>query len=215
MPIVKVTGYPYPIAADSITDYDVHPMVPGVAEVTQINIPADLVTNAISAGDYFNLIAPAGAFYVFFEVDGSSGNDPAPGGTGIQVDILSTDGQSDVATKLAAALAAYPGSVVDNGTNVTVTNSEVGDVADATTGVGLPTWSYTITTDGADPTPGTDLGALTPGAYMVRIVGTYRVQKEIWQRGDANYPQTLQDVGETKPIDIIVNKSRVQEIKVG
>jgi hypothetical protein len=208
----KVMGFSYPIQITSITDYDVHPFTAAVPEVTQIDIPADLVTNAITTGDYFLIHTIDTDYKVWFNVDGGGGEPVVASTTAIEVAILSTDNQATVATKLAAALAAYPGAVVDNGTNVTVTNTVGGACTDAATGAGLPTWGYTITQQGVDSIAGTDLGAVTPGAYMVRIVGTINKPREQWQRGAGTGNMEFVPVGTEEPVDIVVNKARVESV---
>lgn len=71
---------------------------------TQV-VTADAST--LTGGEYFtfqSLIATVGTdFYVWFKVDGA-GADPAPGGTGIEVDLLSTDVAVQVAYKIQLAL---------------------------------------------------------------------------------------------------------------
>jgi hypothetical protein len=47
------------------------------------------INSAPSAGQYFNIASPSQQFYVWFKVDGS-GTDPAPGGIGLQVNLLSS-----------------------------------------------------------------------------------------------------------------------------
>ncbi len=69
--------------------------VKGIAQITTI-APATL------AGKYFTLNFGA-AYYIWFKLDGS-GSDPAPGGTGIEVDLLSTYSAQDVADVITEAL---------------------------------------------------------------------------------------------------------------
>ena len=90
-------------------------------------------------GTYFTLSSPSGDYYVWYDLDASGAADPAPGGTGIQVFVLTGDGATGVATKTAAAIALIAdfGAVDATGT-VTVTNAapgEVTDLADATAGI--------------------------------------------------------------------------------
>lgn len=137
-------------------------LVQSVAEVTDL----DFTAHTIVAADYFTLNAPAGSFYVWYTVD-AVGVDPAPGGTGISVAILSTDTPAQVATKTAAAIdgdanfsAPVPGANI-----ATVTNASTGSVADAvdvnagvgvavqTQGVDAVTYTATITVDGSNVMP--------------------------------------------------------------
>jgi hypothetical protein len=61
------------------------------------------IAPATLAGKYFQFSNPTTSYYVWFKVDGT-GTDPAPGGTGILVNLLSTDSPSGVAEKVSAAL---------------------------------------------------------------------------------------------------------------
>lgn len=58
---------------------------------------------AITAGHYWTFGVPNSAYYVWYTVDGV-GTDPAPGGTGIKVAVLSGDSASQVATKTSAVI---------------------------------------------------------------------------------------------------------------
>ena len=69
-------------------------------EATQI----DFTGHTIVGGDHFLINSPADSYYVWYTVD-AAGADPAPGGTGIQVDILSGDTDIQVAQKTQAVLA--------------------------------------------------------------------------------------------------------------
>lgn len=209
----KVMGFQWPIEITSISDYDVHPFTAADPEITQINIPADLVTNAITTGDYFLISTIDTDYKVWFNVDSGGGEPVVADTVAIEVAIASADLQAAVAAALAAALAAYPGSVVDNGSDVTVTNTIGGVADDAVTGVGLPTWTYTIT-QGVDSIPGTDLAAVTAGAYMVRIVGTITKPQNTWQRepGATNGNMIVAPIDKVEAIDMIVNKARVEEV---
>lgn len=69
----------------------------------QLTTVLTTVASTVPAGSYFNLNATGGAYYVWFTKDGV-GTDPAPGGTGIQVDLLSSDTETQVATKIQIAI---------------------------------------------------------------------------------------------------------------
>jgi hypothetical protein len=66
-----------------------------------------LAASAITGGQYFNLVikGPSGDldYYVWFTKDGG-GSDPAPGGTGILVPIITGDDSNTVAAKIAVIL---------------------------------------------------------------------------------------------------------------
>ncbi len=67
-----------------------------VQEITSITA---IAASSITPGHYLRFFTPAGTFYVWFKIDGS-GSDPAPGGTGILVNLLSTDTAAYVAKKV-------------------------------------------------------------------------------------------------------------------
>lgn len=117
----------------------------GTAEVTDI----DFTSHTIAPGDYFLMHASGAQFYVWFDVDATGVVDPAPGGAGLKVDILSTDTPAQIAGKVQVVIdgsASFSASV--STTIVTVTNVDPGDVVDASdvsTGV-----SITVTTQGVN-----------------------------------------------------------------
>jgi hypothetical protein len=60
---------------------------------------------SISSGEYFTFSSSITDYYVYFEKDGSTGNDPTLNGkTGIKVDILEADTSGDVATKMVSSV---------------------------------------------------------------------------------------------------------------
>jgi len=65
---------------------------------------------SLAASEYWTIAdgptSPTDNYYVWYTVDGA-GTDPTPGGTGIQVDVLSTDTAAQVAQKTAAAMAQF------------------------------------------------------------------------------------------------------------
>ena len=103
------------------------------AEVTSVTCVA---ASALTTSDYFFIDCVDGAGdtvknYVWFQID-AAGADPAPGGTGIEVDIVNTDTAAQVATKLKDKIDAegnYGASVVT--TVVTITNAAAGATEDA------------------------------------------------------------------------------------
>jgi hypothetical protein len=65
----------------------------------------------VTAGTYFTFVSSLGSFYVWFTVDGA-GSDPAPGGTGIKVAILSTYVVNEVARCIKDAMNGFQSSSV-------------------------------------------------------------------------------------------------------
>lgn len=67
-----------------------------------------IAASGIVAGSYFTFHANPGnaAYYVWFTIDGV-GVDPAPGGTGYQVNLLSTDTAAEVANCIQEAISGY------------------------------------------------------------------------------------------------------------
>lgn len=76
----------------------------GTAQTYQI-MSLDIAVQA-TASTYFNIATPAGQYYVWFRVDGT-GTDPAPGGTGILVDVGSNFSRLDTAYAIAEALSGH------------------------------------------------------------------------------------------------------------
>lgn len=71
------------------------------------------------AGKYFTWVDPGTAYYMWFKVNGS-GADPAPGGTGILVNLLSTYTADEVACFVLEAMSGYQISTVVVGAGSTV-----------------------------------------------------------------------------------------------
>ena len=114
---------------------------------------SEVITGAastLSGGEYFTINSPTTSYYVWYKKDGT-GTDPAPGGTGIEVDILSTDTAAQVAAKTTTAIAnvADFDASVTGGATITIANVVAGNVADSATGTAT---GFTITKriDGGD-----------------------------------------------------------------
>lgn len=143
-------------------------------EVTQLDLPD---ASNITSGQYFTISSGGTDYYAWFNVDGAGG-DPAPGGTGIQIDINSTDTADQVATAVAAALSgtgAFGTSTLSN--SVTVTNSTGGAVTDtANVNVGGAFTATTLTQGTNSPLSAGDYFRFNTasGSYYVwfRINGT-------------------------------------------
>ena len=112
------------------------------------------LTAAGLADKYFTCADRNGAVYIWFRLDGA-GTDPAPGGRGIMVDILTGDGPSTIAANLQTALTndeQFQYSTVLTNV-VTVINTYLGaraNAADGNTGASIST-----TQQGTSVLPGT------------------------------------------------------------
>lgn len=103
--------------------------VSGSQEITTITTVADVAGSL--DGTYFTLNSPSTSYYAWIDVDNGS-IDPAPGGTGIEVDISTGDSASTVATALQTALDAISDfKATVNGSTITLTNIDSGAVTDA------------------------------------------------------------------------------------
>lgn len=102
------------------------------AEVTDITFSGTPGNNT-----YFYISSPSTAYYVWYNMDGG-GADPAPGGTGIEVEIISADTAASTAAKTAAQVDAQSAfSASSSGSVLTVVNADAGEAlnpVDGTTG---------------------------------------------------------------------------------
>ena len=145
---------------------------PLVAEQTQV-VCADASTltqdtgGGTVPGDYWllNSANDATSYYVWYNVvDATTQNsDPAPGGTGIEVQVLAADLASDVAQKTATFIALNADfSATDVAGTVTVTNATYGpttNASDFNTGFGVTTPVDGTGEPNSDPAPaGYDVG---------------------------------------------------------
>lgn len=107
----------------------VNPAQAPSVETTTFDTPAG---SSITAGDYFTFSSTTTDFYGYYEVDGSSGNDPSlVGRTGVVINITSSDDANTVAGTTSITLNGVSG--VNSGSlsnTVTLTNDNVGDVED-------------------------------------------------------------------------------------
>lgn len=67
--------------------------------------------SSITGGEYFTFSNSSTDYYMWFKINGS-GSDPAPGGTGIQVNLLSSYSASDVAMCIQDAMNMYQSSSI-------------------------------------------------------------------------------------------------------
>ena len=171
---------------------------------------ASTVTTVLNAVDGNVVDASDGAAVTGFTFGTSTqgavpgGTDPAPGGTGIPVVISDDASAQEVSDAVEAAVDANAnfGAVNSASTTVTITNATDGDATDAT--IGDSGFSLGGITQGVDfiPVVSADVG-------MVKIVGTYTVEKSAWV-GGANGNSSLGSVSETKAITKIVHNTRVE-----
>ena len=78
--------------------------------VDALNIPFEYkftVTNTITGGQYILYSSSDTDYYAWFKVDGVGTNPSISGRTGVEVDVLSTDTATQIATKLAAAVNSF------------------------------------------------------------------------------------------------------------
>lgn len=138
-----------PLETDTTPDYT-NSLTTGIKEQRTLTFPA---ASALTSGQYFtaNSSLDIETYYVWANID-SAGGDPSPAGlTPIEVALLSTDTNLQVAAKYQAVLDAIPEfDSVDNldGT-ITLDNSQVGvctDAANVNMGVGF---SISTTVQGA------------------------------------------------------------------
>jgi|GEM_PF-6732596 len=123
---------------------------PGLSypEITEVVINTD--ASGLD-GDYFLLSSSSTDYYVWMNVDNGS-TDPADGGgrTGIEVNILSTDTEAEVAGKIATVLQSESAFSISTTTQtITITNNTPGSTSNAADS-GANNFSITITQQGQD-----------------------------------------------------------------
>ena len=147
---------PVGIADPDAYDFDGLPDAPPVAEVTDYTVPGSAAAtfDVAGAGKAFTFFAgqDTAQYYVWYSVTGgvNTQTDPALTGTGVQVNILSSDTDEQVAIKTSAAIDALSdfSCPAPTTTTLTFTAAAAGVTTDAsdvdTTG------TITVTTQGAD-----------------------------------------------------------------
>lgn len=123
----------------------------GLAELTQYTAPAG---NDVTSGQYFeHYSANNSTEYAFvYNVDGLGGIPSLPGKTIVQIPILSTDTQSEVAQKSANVIDGLADfNAVNVGNNFNVENDAVGVATDATNVNVGGTFAVNILTQGKAP----------------------------------------------------------------
>lgn len=106
-------------------------------------------------GTYFTINDPTTSYYVWFDLDNTS-TDPAPGGTGIEINVTSADSAATVASTLQTAMDGetdFSASVSSE--LVTITNANAGNVTDAAdVDSQSPVFVSSQGTNATDPAPG-------------------------------------------------------------
>ena len=120
-------------------------------EATKVTAVA---ASELSGGEYFTLSSPTDDYYVWYDIDGSVDPEIADH-TEIEVGILATDTAEQVATKTAAAIAAFDGGAVfdaptPEGTTLTITNTVAGAATDSADGLAPTGFTITTLTDGGN-----------------------------------------------------------------
>lgn len=122
----------------------------GIAEITTITCNAGNTLTPSGKADYIQINSPDGSYYAWFNVtDGTTVDPSVAGKTGIQVDVVSTDANTAVATALVSAVSALGDFGASAASEVvTVTNTTKGSVANTVDGNGLGsnTTGFTIST---------------------------------------------------------------------
>jgi len=150
----------YDAAVARVTTYD--PKV-GQVEVTNITLRADAAADL--DGSYWILAdGDDNAFYVWYAVAGETNTDPAPGGTGIQVDIVTGDSALIVCQKTRAAMNATQTAVFSVSlagiVKIRVANLQAGHPTAAADGDIGGTFAATVVQDGVDAVGGLALVTL-------------------------------------------------------
>jgi hypothetical protein len=78
-------------------------------EVTTIQTVA---ASSVPAGSFFTISATGGGYYIWYTI-GGTGTQPSPGGTGIKVELISTDDAATVASKTQKAINSYSFAIPD------------------------------------------------------------------------------------------------------
>lgn len=150
----------YDAAVPRVTTYD--PKV-GQVEATNITLRADAAGDL--DGSYW-ILADGGdnAFYVWYAVAGETNTDPAPGGTGIRVDILSGASAATVCQKTRAAINGQETAIfsVDllGAVKIRVINLQAGHPTAAADGDIGGTFAVAVVQDGVDAVGGLALVTL-------------------------------------------------------
>lgn len=144
-------------------------------QITQFTMPTGAQLTPSAPGQYFRIynagnISPS-PYYVWYNVNGTN-SDPAPGGTGLQVAVLASDTNAQVATKTASVLLAANGGAdflaTTSGGILTVTTVGFTATNTATSGTMLPPFTIQVTQFGQR----TFLQAINPTAVNQSAVFT-------------------------------------------
>jgi hypothetical protein len=133
-------------AAAATSGFTIAPQVVGNAFVENVFLVTTTASTGLG-GKYFTFSTPSTNYYVWFKVAGV-GVDPAPGGTGILVNLATADVAIDVAIKIAAVLNYYTVSYITPIAASGMTAASYWTVSTATTNYYI--W-YKINNVGTDP----------------------------------------------------------------
>jgi hypothetical protein len=165
--ILTLTGAEW--SAGNVGSWMVTSSGPALQQVTVFTLPTGAQLLSTGPGQYFRLynagnISPS-PYYVWYNVTGGSNTDPAPGGTGLEVTVLSSWTAAQVAAQTASVISAANGgldfttSVNSNGSLI-VTTTGYAATPTATIGTMLPPFSINVT----QPGQRTFLQAINPTA---------------------------------------------------
>lgn len=117
--------------------------------VTRQAYQVDTVSAGALAGTYWQFANTTTSYYMWFKVDGS-GSDPAPGGTGIQLDLLSAYDATEVANQVRECLSGFHITTVKTLAASLITPGSYFIINTATDSYYV--W-YTVNGAGTDPAP--------------------------------------------------------------
>ena len=123
-------------------------------EITDIEVTAEI--SSWSGGEYFTIHGTATSFYVWFRVEGV-GTDPAPGGTGLRVDLTQEyNGSNQIAYQILEVLKGAEFTQITCNAASTLSGGEYFNFNGR-----LESWYmwYEVAGNGTDPAPGGKLGS--------------------------------------------------------
>ena len=128
---------------------------PGATYTSEVTDITCLDKSELEQGNYFIISSAEADYYVWYDLDGTSSDDPAlEGYTGIRVDISGDTTAAEVAASTAAAIDLVDdfGAPVPGGATLTVTNTGGGYVTDAADSSGSASTGFTVgvTVQGTD-----------------------------------------------------------------
>jgi len=107
----------------------------GVANIQNMYTPAGISFTSSGSADYFYIFSTTTTYYVWFNLTDGSTTDPSATGTGVQVDILTTDLSYEVAGKLVTTLDGEGAFTVVLDTTGLISNSNLVNITNSVSGV--------------------------------------------------------------------------------